>query len=159
MKRSALVWLSYDGADRPWPVWHVWADGVAYVVSGGPEQPLPGIADVGRVLVTARAKESRARLVSWVASAETLVPYTDEWRAAVEALRPERLNAAAGAALADVWAAESTVTRLTPTGEVPESPGNYPVGSLVAKPPPTLATTRGKPPWVMHRRPRRSPHL
>lgn len=159
MKRSSLVWLSFDGADRPWPVWHAWTDGVAYVVSGGPEQPVPGIDDVDRVVVTARAKETRARLVSWVATADTLVPYTDDWRAAVKALRPERLNAAAGEALADVWGAESTVTRLTPTGEVPESPGNYPIGSLAAVPPPTTATTRGAPPWAIHRRPRRAPQL
>lgn len=159
MKRSALCWLSYYGSERPRPAWHVWADGVAYVVSGGPEQPLPGIMAAGRVVVTARAKESRARLVSWVATAETLQPWTDEWREAVEALRPERLNATAGEALADVWAAESTVTKLTPTGELTEQPEDYPSGSLAAPPPDSPATTRGPTPWVAHRRPRRAPRL
>lgn len=159
MKRTAVTWLTYDGSDRPRPVWHAWSDGVAYVVSGGPEQPLSGILAADRVIVTARAKDTRARLVSWVAVAETLLPWTDEWRTAVEVLRPERLNAAAGEALADVWAAESTVTRLTPTGELTEQPGNYPTGSLAAPPPGSPATTRGPSPWVAHRRPRRAPRL
>jgi hypothetical protein len=34
MKRSAVVWLSYPGGGWPRGVWHVWHDGVAYVVSG-----------------------------------------------------------------------------------------------------------------------------
>jgi hypothetical protein len=24
MKRTALVWVSFLGSDRAWPVWHVW---------------------------------------------------------------------------------------------------------------------------------------
>lgn len=159
MKRTALCWLDYDGGERPRPAWHAWGEGVAYVVSGGPEQPLPGILAADRVVVTARAKESRARLVSWVATAETLLPWTDDWRDAVAALRPERLNAVAGEALADVWAAESTITRLTPTGELTEQPGDYPSGSLAAPPPGSPAATRGPSPWVAHRRPRRAPRL
>lgn len=159
MKRSTLVWLSYDGSTRARPAWHAWEDGVAYVVSGGPEQPLPGILGVERVVVITRAKETRARLVSWVAVAETMVPWTDEWRAAVGTLVPARLNAAAGDALAEVWAGESTVTRLTPTGEVTEQPDAYPAGSHAAPPPATPATTRGATPWVLHKRPNRAPRL
>lgn len=159
MKRTALVWLTYAGGGRARPAWHAWADGVAYIVSGGPEQQLPGLRDVDRLLVTTRAKETRARLMTWVATAETLVPWTDEWNAAVEALRPARLNSATGSALAEVWAGESTVTKLTPTGEVTDQPGEYPSESLAAPPPGSPATTRGAAPWVMHRRPRRSPTL
>lgn len=159
MKRTALVWLTYAGSERARPVWHAWSDGVAYVVSGGPEQPLPEIRGADRVVVTTRAKETRARLVSFYATAETLVPWTHEWHAAVNVLRPERLNAAAGEALAEVWAAESTVTRLTPTGELVEQPGSYPSDSLAAPPADSPTTTRGPRPWVAHRRPRRAPRL
>jgi hypothetical protein len=159
MKRSSLVWLTYEGSERARPVWHAWQDGVAYVVSGGPEQPLPGILSTDRVVVTARAKDTRERVVSWVAETETLVPWTSEWRMAVDALAPERLNAATIDALGEVWAAESTITKLTPTGELVEYPGSYPDDSLAAPPPPTSATTRGPRPWVVHRRPRRSPRL
>lgn len=159
MRRTSLVWLTYAADARPRPVWHAWGDGVAYVVSGGPEQPLPGIDDVDRVIVTARAKETRARLVSFVAQADSLVPWSANWQVAVEALRPARLNPAAGAALAEVWAAESTVTRLSPTGELVEQPGSYPSGSLAAPPPDSPATTAGPRPWVAHRRTRGAPRL
>ena len=74
MKRSAVVWLSYPGGGWPRAVWHVWHDGVAYVVSGGPEQLLPGIEQAERVVVIARAKDSRARLVTWVAAAAVQTP-------------------------------------------------------------------------------------
>ncbi len=159
MRRTSLVWLTYGDGARPRPVWHAWGDGVAFVVSGGPEQPLPGILEADRVIVTARAKETRSRLVSFVAYADTLVPWTEEWHIAVDALRPARLNAAAGAALADVWAAESTVTQLTPTGELVEQPGSYVSGSLAAPPPGSPATTTGPRPWVAHRRARGAPRL
>lgn len=159
MKRTAVVWLTYDGSGFPRPVWHAWDDGAAYVVSGGPEQPLPGILGVDYVTVTAKAKESRARLVTWVASCEVQVPWTQEWREAVDVLRPERLNAATREALADIWAAESSVLRLSPTGELTEQPGNYPDGSLAVPPPGSPATTLGPTPWVAHRRPRHAPRL
>jgi hypothetical protein len=159
MNRSALAWLSYDGTDRPWPVWYVWHDGAAYVVCGGPEQPLPGIEGVARVEVTARAKDSRERLVTWVADVLVESPETESWHAAAELLKAERLNAPQTDALTDVWAAESTIMRLSPTGEVTEYPGAYPAESHAAAPVQSPATTLGKLPWVAHRRARRAPRL
>ncbi|MGH8775661.1 MAG: hypothetical protein ACRDWI_10960 [Jiangellaceae bacterium] len=159
MKRTALVWLSFAGSDRAWPVWHVWDGAAAYVVSAGREQRLDGIERAERVVVTARAKDSRERLVSWVAEPVVLEPRSDDWRAAVELLRAERLNATQGDALLDVWAEQSTVTRLTPTGETTERPGAYPDDSLAAAPVESPATTTGKLPWVVHRRAGRAPRL
>lgn len=159
MKRSSLVWITYEADGRSRAVWHGWADGVAYVVSGGPEQELPGVEWVQRAVVTSRAKETHARLVSWVASVETLVPWTDEWHEAVNVLSPDRLNAATVSALGEVWAGESVITRLTPTGEIVDQPDSPPTGSLAAAPPRSGATTRSGTPWVMHRRSRRSPSL
>ncbi|MGH8824194.1 MAG: hypothetical protein ACRDVN_06940 [Jiangellaceae bacterium] len=159
MKRSALVWLSYPEGGRPRGVWHVWHDGAAYVVSGGPEQVLPGIEQAERVLVIARAKDSRARLVSWVAAAAVEEPGTEGWRVAADALRAERLNATQGDALTDVWAEQSTITRLTPTGEVTEYPGSYPTDSQATAPVESAATTIGRLPWVAHRRASRAPKL
>ena len=70
MKRTALVWLSYAGSDRAWPVWHVWHEGAAYVVCGGAEQPLPGIENVAQVAVDAdrahaRHVDARTREPGW----------------------------------------------------------------------------------------------
>lgn len=159
MKRASLVWLSYAGTDRPRAVWHAWNDDVAYVVSGGHEQPLPGILAAGQVVVTARAQETRARLLSFVAAAETLIPWTDEWHTAVHALCPERLNAVVGEELAKVWAAESTVTRLALTGELVAEPAAHPANSLAEQPQSSAAATRSPTPWVTHRRARRTPRL
>jgi hypothetical protein len=159
MKRSALVWLTYTGSGRSWPVWHVWHDGAAFVVCGGPEQPLPGVDQVPKVLVTARAKDSRARLVTWVADLAVETPGSETWQAAAEWLKAERLNAPRSDTLIDVWAAESTILRLTPDGEVIEYPGAYPAVSHAAMPVDSPATTSGKLPWVAHRRARRAPRL
>jgi hypothetical protein len=159
MKRSALVWVSYIGTDRSWPVWHVWHEGTAFVVCGGPEQLLPGIENVGHAQVTARAKDSRERLVTWVADVAVETPGTESWQAAAGLLKAKRLNAPQGDALIDVWAAESTIVRLTPNGEVIEYPGAYPAESLAAAPVESPATTLGPLPWVVHRRARRAPRL
>ena len=159
MKRTALVWLTYPGTDRAWPVWHVWHEGSAYVVCGGPEQPLPGIDQVAQAVVTARAKDSRERLISWVADVAIETPGTESWQAPAELLKADRLNAPQSSELTRVWAAESTIVRLVPTGEVTEFPGAYPDESLAAAPVRSPATTSTKPPWVVHRRARRAPPL
>jgi hypothetical protein len=159
MKRSALCWISYPGSDRSWPIWHVWVEGSALVVCGGPEQRLPGIEHVAHVVVTARAKDSRARLVSWVAEVDVEEPGTERWQAAAELLKAERLNAPRASELIDTWAAEATIIRLTPTGEVTEYPGAYPSESLAAAPVDSPATTAGELPWVAHRRATQAPEL
>lgn len=159
MKRSSLVWISYEPDGRSRAAWHGWADGVAYIVSGGPEQQLPGVEWAQRAVITSRAKETHARLVSWVANVEALIPWTDEWHLAVNLLSPDRLNAATVNALGEVWAGESVISKFTPTGEIVDQPGDYPAGSLASAPPRTSATTRTGTPWVMHRRPRSSPSL
>jgi hypothetical protein len=159
MKRSAIAWLEYDGSGWPRGVWHVWDEGAAYVVSGGDEQVLPGIEQAQRVVVTARAKDSRERLVVWVARASVLTPGSDAWKAAVDALRPQRLNAVGADEIAARWARESTVSRLEPTGEVPEHPDARRSDSGATAPVPSSAITTGRLPAVMHRRQRRAPDL
>jgi len=152
-KRSGLVWITLPGETRAYGVWHVWLDSCAYVVSGGIEQSLPGIAAAGaagdEVLVTVRSKERGSRLVSWVARVSTVRPEDADWEQTVAALHAKRLNAPDGEEQPARWARESVVSRLTPTGAVPEAPGRLPTGSLAAPPPPTPATTRGPLPFVV----------
>ena len=50
-RKAGLVWLAYAGAASPRPAWHVWVEGAAYVVTGGAEQDLPGLADATEVMV------------------------------------------------------------------------------------------------------------
>jgi hypothetical protein len=164
-KKSSVLWLTYAGTDRARPAWHVWLDGAAYVVAAGadaeesPEQPLPGLAGVSSATVTMRAKDARSRLVSWEASVSRVPVDSDEWAAAAKALRGERLNAVDSATLPDQWAASAVIVRLRPTGEVPEHPGRMPSDEAAAQPPETPATTRGRLPWVIHRRPTKARKL
>jgi hypothetical protein len=153
-KKSTMLWVTI-GSAPPRAVWHVWADGAAYVVTGGAEQPLPGIDGAEQVLVTVRSKDKGARLVTWVARAQHLEPGTDAWDAAAGELHPKRLNAPDGEAQPQRWARESRITRLEPTGEVLERPGAMPTRSGAAPPRPTRATTRGPLPFVIGKGTRR----
>lgn len=118
-RRSAVVWIEPEGADRAFPVWHLWHEGRAYVVTGGREQPLPGAAAGSRAVVLVRSKAAQNdRLVQWVADVEAVAPGTPEWDAVVPLLHAKRLNAPDGDEQPSRWARECVVLRLTPTGEL-----------------------------------------
>ena len=156
-KKTGVSWLTYDG--RSHAVWHLWVDDALYVVSGGDEQPLPGIGDVDRVEVTMRSKDNGGRLVTWVARASAVRPGDELWEPVTAALATDRLNVPDLAGAPAVWAQTSRVTRLEPTGEVVEEPGGLSDDAHLATPLPTTATTRGALPRVLHRRVRRRPKL
>lgn len=156
-KKAGLVWLGLPGEARHRPAWHVWADDAALLVTGGSEQPLPAIESAGRVEVTVPSKDKRSRLVTWVADVTVLEPGSDEWTQAATALAASRLNAQDGPAQVERWARESRIIRLTPTGQVAESPGAMPDGSHAAPPPASAATSRARLPLVLGPRARRRP--
>ncbi|AWS46682.1 hypothetical protein [Streptosporangium sp. 'caverna'] len=108
-KKSSVLWLSLD---RPRLAWHTWHDGAIYLVTGGGEQSLPGLAETDQVQVTLRSKDNGGQLVAFDASVE--VVNQAEAAEAVAALAKERLNAVDGARLAERWATRSQVVRLTP---------------------------------------------
>lgn len=149
-RRSGLVWLDLPGGPRP--AWHVWQDGAAYVVTGGLEQPLPGLLDVRHVAVTVPSKDNRSRLVTWLAACTRIVPGSAKWRAVVPALQASRLNLPDGERAVDRWESECTVVELAPTGQVLDAPGRVPSGSAAAPPPPSPATTVGRLPGMLGRR-------
>lgn len=125
-KRAGLVWLNLPAAG-PRPAWHVWHEGAAYVVTGGIEQPLPGLLDLDQVVVTVPSKDNRGRLVSWLADCERLAPGSDHWNTVVPVLVAGRLNLPDGQAASDRWARESAIVRLGPTGGTRRSrrPGTH----------------------------------
>ena len=159
MKKSGLCWVQVARGDRAHAVWHIWQDGSAYVVSGGTEQPLPGIEEAQTATVIARTKDSRQRMLAWRADVRTLGPDDPEWDTVVRALVAARLNLRDLHEAAGRWARECVVTRLAPTGEVAESPDSLPDGDLAAPPVATPATTRRGLPRVLHRRQTRRPDL
>ncbi|WP_239137735.1 hypothetical protein [Sphaerisporangium rufum] len=112
-KRSGVLWIRLGGTDRL--AWHVWHDGAIYLVTGGGEQELPGLADAGRVRVTLRSKDNGARLVSFDAAVEVLDHASPSAAGPVAALVKERLNASDAATLPARWAAAGvSVVRLAP---------------------------------------------
>lgn len=158
-KRSGMLWLDYAGGGWPRPAWHVWLDDVAYVVSGGSEQPLPVIEQAREAKVTVRSKDNQGRLVTWEARLEVVPPESDGWEVAAKALAAERLNGTGPESTLSRWKAESTIMKLVPTGKVLEAPGQQPDDSHAKPPVETRAATRGPLPRVLHRRPKRAPRL
>jgi hypothetical protein len=159
-KKSGMLWLALPGLPYPRPAWHIWHaiddQGAAYVVTGGIEQPLPGLPGAERITVTVRSKDKGARLVSWVAVVEQVKPGSEEWDAVVPLLAKARLNAPDGEHQTERWAKEAFIIRLTPTGEAPEAPGSLPDDYAAVRPVPSPATTTGRTPFMLGGRRRRS---
>ncbi|GAA4482453.1 hypothetical protein GCM10023191_002680 [Actinoallomurus oryzae] len=158
-KKSGMLWLALPDLPYPraaWHVWHAYGDqSAAYVVTGGIEQPLPGLPEAERVTVTVRSKDKGGRLVSWIAAVEQVEPGSEEWEAVVPLLAKDRLNAPDGEHQTERWAKEAFVIRLTPTGEVAEAPGSMPDDYAAVRPAPSPATTTGHAPFMVGARRRR----
>jgi hypothetical protein len=144
-KKSGLIWVAVPGS-RDRAAWHVWHEqdgaGSVYVVTGGGEQVLPGLADGIVVRVTVRSKDKGGRLVSWPGVVTRIAPGGEEWAAVIPALHAKRLNAHDGEAQPERWAANSAVFRIRPQGALLEGPGRYGKESGAAPVPPSPATTR-----------------
>jgi hypothetical protein len=157
-KKSGLVWLSTRSGGvgvRPVATWHVWHDDAVHVVTGGIEQPKPGRLGPGPWLVTVRSKDTRARLVTFVADPSVVEPGTPAWDEAARALHAARLNAPDGEAEPERWGRESQILRLEPTGEVVELPATQSRSSGAAVPQGSPASTRPPLPFVVGPRAKR----
>lgn len=138
--KSDLVWVTVSGRP-PQALWSVWHDEAIAVVTGGVEQPDPGLVDGASVELILRSKENRARQVAVTSTVERLEPGTVAWNDAAAALHPKRLNPPDGEAQPQRWASDSALWLLRPTHEVIERPGSMSDGSHRAEPVTTEATT------------------
>jgi hypothetical protein len=153
-KKSGLIWVRPTGhGHHAQAVWHVWQDGAAWVLSGGIEQPVPDLGT--RAYVTVRSKDKGSRLVTWVADAARVVPESQEWQDVTPTLLAKRLNLPDGDEAPVRWARECTLWRLTPTGEVTESPDEPSTTSHAVAPPPTKARSHVPRPLHLRGRPAR----
>ena len=150
MSKSGLLWVRLpDGATHA--VWHVWHDDgdergtgpAAYVVSGPGEQSLPWLPDEVELLL--RSRDTGGRLLTLRATVRELNAQDDGWDAAVEVLRPERLNAVGD--VAKRWAQSCTIHLLTPHGRPVEQPGSYASDSGATSVRPSPGTTARWRPW------------
>ncbi len=154
-----MIWLTTPSAPRGHAFWHVWVDGVAYILTGPGEQPDPRLADGDEVLVVVRSKDTWHRLLTLTARASRLRLQDADWESATSALAASRLNLRDPEHAPERWADDHFVLyRLELTGMITEEPGSYSDVSHRAAPVPSPATTAGpKPPWILHARPQRPP--
>lgn len=115
-KKSGLVWVSYARESRA--VWHEWVGDAVCVVSGGTEQPLPGITEHHTVRLSLRSKSNRALVAEADAHVEVVGPDSEHWESVTTALKAGRLNLVDSDHAIERWARESVVVRLVPTGDV-----------------------------------------
>ena len=160
--KSGLLWIGIPGGGSH-PVWHVWHDDgdergtgpALYVVSGPGEQSLPWLPDEVEVLF--RSKDTGGRLLTVHAAVTELVPEDPAWDAAVEVLRPERLNAVGD--VAQRWAASCTIHVLRPHGRLLEGPGAYGDDSGATTVHPVRRRDGALAPVALARPPRLAPRL
>jgi hypothetical protein len=95
-----------------------------WVVTGGLEQPDPGLVDGGVARVIWRSKDKGARLLSLDAAVTRVDPDSEGYAEAASALHAKRLNSPDGDAALERWRTDSTIWRLTPGDEVAEGPGS-----------------------------------
>lgn len=110
-RKSGVVWLHVAG-HAPRAVWHVWYDGADYVLHGGGEQDVPGLAEARTVAVTVRAKSNGAGVVTWPATVARVDADSDEWATVEPLLRKARWHAEPDPT--GRWRTTSTLARLTP---------------------------------------------
>jgi len=149
MKKAPIAWITV-GAEPAYPVWCLWLDDALYVVSGGAEQPAPGLDAASTVTVTARG-DHNGRIVTWRAHPARVLPGSEEWETVVPQLAAKRLNGPPAAQLTERWAAGSALIRLAPDGDPTEAAGTMPDGSLAAPPRPSPAVRETAPPFRLHR--------
>ena len=147
LSKSGLLWIELP--DRTWPVWHVWVEDTAYVVSGHGEQPLPHLPD--EVTLIVRAKDTRARVARIPAQVHRVMPDSHEWQVATDALVPSRLNPEPGDQ-PERWGVEATVWALRPDLDAADTSVTPDEPSGAREPVPTPATTDT---WLPQHRPKR----
>jgi hypothetical protein len=119
LKKSTVVWIEVPGeggtGGRAVPAWYGTLDGRVYVLEGGSEQRIPGLAEADRVVLAARSKELQS-LVAEVEASARVVPASDPlFGRVVAVLLPRRLNLRDGEQAAERWRKECTLVELTPT--------------------------------------------
>jgi hypothetical protein len=119
LKKSTVVWVEVPGEGgtdgRAVPVWYGILDGRVYVLVGGSEQHVSGLAEASRVVLVARSKEQQSLVAEVEASARVVDPKDPLYDRVVPVLLPRRLNLRDGEQAPDRWRKECTLVELTPS--------------------------------------------
>ena len=119
LKKSTVVWIEVPGeggtGGRAVPAWYGTLDGHVYVLTGGSEQHIPGLAEADRVVLVARSKELQSLVAEVEASARVVPPGEPLFARVTAVLLPRRLNLRDGEQAAERWRKECTLVELTPS--------------------------------------------
>ena len=119
LKKSTVVWVEVPGeggtGGRAVPVWYGTLDGRVYVLVGGSEQHVPGLAEADRAVLIARSKEQQSLVAEVEASARVVPPNDPLFARVASVLLPRRLNLRDGEQAVDRWRKECTLVELTPS--------------------------------------------
>lgn len=119
LKKSTVVWVEVPGEGgtdgRAVPVWYGTLDGRVYVLVGGSEQHVAGLAEATRVVLVARSKEQQSLVAEVEASARVVAPGDPLYDRVAPVLLPRRLNLRDGEEAVDRWRKECTLVELTPS--------------------------------------------
>jgi hypothetical protein len=119
LKKSTVVWVEVPGEGGTGggavPVWYGTLDGRVYVLVGGSEQHVPGLAEAERAVLAARSKEQQSLVAEVEATVRVVQPSDPLFAKVVPLLLPRRLNLRDGETAADRWRKECTLVELTPS--------------------------------------------
>jgi hypothetical protein len=151
LKKGALVWVQVGARNNA--RWHVWTGEHVYVLTGGDEQPDPGLMPGTMTRVVVRSKDNQHRLIAFDADVSRLAAGDEDWAVATAELAKQRLNLNDAEHAANRWATpQFSIFRLTPRLPLVQGVDDVPSESHRARPVPTAATTSGRKPYVVHRR-------
>jgi hypothetical protein len=119
LKKSTVVWIEVPGeggtGGRAVAAWYGTLDGRIYVLTGGSEQKIPGLAEAQQAVLIARSKELQSLVAEVEATARVVEPSDPLYAKVVPVLLPRRLNLRDGEHAPDRWRKESTLVELTPS--------------------------------------------
>jgi hypothetical protein len=119
LKKSTVAWIEVPGEGgtdgQAVPVWYGTLDGRVYVITGGSEQRIPGLAEAGQVVLLARSKEQQSLVAEVEASVRVIQPSDPLFARVAPVLLPRRLNLRDGEQAVERWRKECTLVELTPS--------------------------------------------
>ena len=115
LKKSDIIWVTYEKGKPPVPCWFVYKDGKAYVLSGEREQTIPRAASLRDVHVNTRWKGRDAAMAEFDAAVRVIMPEEAEFEQFAQLLMAKRQSMRGTVdEILDRWRRECVILELTP---------------------------------------------
>jgi hypothetical protein len=115
LKKSDIIWLVTSTQRPPIPCWFVYKDGKAFVLSGEPQQVIPGARDLREVHVITRWKGRDARMAEFDASVRVITGDQPEFEQIASLLMAKRQSMrGTHDEILDRWRRDCVILELTP---------------------------------------------